>query len=83
MTRHVNHGEHSWDNGKPIEQAKRSHKAQSLPAKVDGVTWPDHVRVQIIPGMERTAGVPGNLYIDPASVERVAVRECCKAGDCA
>ena len=76
MTRHVNHGEHSWDNGKPIEQAqKRSHKAQSLPAKVDGVTWPDHVRVQVIPGMERTQGVPGNLYVDPASVARVDVRE--------
>lgn len=72
MTRHVNHGEHSWDNGKPIEQAqKRSHKKRTdLPEKIDGVTWPAHVRVQRIPGMERTAGVPGNLYVDPASVPK-------------
>lgn len=76
MTRHVNKGEHSWDNGKPIEQAKkRSHKAQSLPANASGVTWPAHVRVQVIPGMERTAGVPGNVYVDPASVAWVDVRE--------
>lgn len=75
MTRYINTGEHSWDNGKPIEQAKRSHKAQSLPATSDGVTWPAHVLVQRIPGMERTHGVPGNVYVDPASVARVDVRE--------
>jgi len=32
------------------------------------VTWGDGVYVQVIPGMERTAGVPGNVYVDPASV---------------
>ena len=32
------------------------------------VTWPDRVQVQVIPGMERTGGVPGNVYVDPASV---------------
>lgn len=56
------------------EPIKRSHKAQSV-AKVDGSIWPDHVKVQIIPGMERTQGVPGNVYVDPASVKRVDVRE--------
>lgn len=75
MTRHINHGEHSWDNGNPIEQAKRSHKAKALPANAGRVTWPAHVLVQRIPGMERTQGVPGNLYVDPASVARVDVRE--------
>lgn len=71
MTRHTNTGEHSWDNGRPIEQAqKRSHKAHSLPANAGGVTWPAHVVVQRIPGMERTQGVPGNVYVDPASVPK-------------
>lgn len=32
------------------------------------VTWPDSVKVQLIPGMERTNGIPGNIYVDPASV---------------
>lgn len=30
------------------------------------VTWPAHVQVQVIPGIERTEGLPANLYVDPA-----------------
>lgn len=38
------------------------------------IEWRDGVYVQVIPGMERTAGVPGNVYVDPQSVAVVDVR---------
>jgi hypothetical protein len=39
------------------------------------VEWRDEVYVQVIPGMERTGGVPGNVYVDPASVPVVPISE--------
>lgn len=80
MTRHINHGDQSWDNGKDIPQAHRAPKllepvakpfSKVGPDRVDRVekrgqshstTWPAHVQVQVIPGMERTDGLPKWLH---------------------
>lgn len=70
MSRHINHGTHSWSNTQDIPQAERTVQSGGRV-----VIWPAHVKVQVIPGMERTAGLPGNVYVDPASVARVDVRD--------
>lgn len=79
MSRRINNGEHSWSNGKAIRRTDRpaSDDADRVEVMSGGrtVTWPAHVKVQMIPGLERSAGQRADLYVRPSDEPGQFVQE--------